>query len=428
MVTVVSPTISSRHLYHERLWTSFIMQTWEPKQLIVVDTGPAPSPWFSSLDDDRCTYLYTEGPENCISIGEKRNTAGNMAEGEYVASFDDDDMYAPCYLETMVRELEARKTTCIKLASWYNYDTVLGVVCHTDLTQPLPAPAEAKRKTMLYSYGFSLVHKKSLLSVVQYPHVSWAEDQGFLKLARFQGHEVGLVTDEEGLCIHLQHGGNMSKSIAQKRVSRDHLLKSESPIAPLLEAIGETLPEVESTDVSLAESGTYICGGSVLDKVDLEAEHVSDKLKHKLEQMEELQLLGWLSNPDAGVNEKRRELMAAPASSDGKQAGDAGDEHFTRCLIQYMKKKMKTKARKQAADRKEGGNQTTAMTTTTVMAACDAGEINAITEQLTLIYKQHNPDKLATVPDMMAKYKGQERKLLGKVLARYCPDQPAPPL
>ena len=74
MVSVISPTISSRAPYHEKLYTSFDKQTYQNKELIILDTGPEPSPFFSACTDPRVRYVHYPGPENSISIGEKRNT------------------------------------------------------------------------------------------------------------------------------------------------------------------------------------------------------------------------------------------------------------------------------------------------------------------------------------------------------------------
>lgn len=40
------------------------------------------------------------------SIGTKRNIGTHLATGEFIASFDDDDLYAPMYLSTMVGAMQ----------------------------------------------------------------------------------------------------------------------------------------------------------------------------------------------------------------------------------------------------------------------------------------------------------------------------------
>ena len=91
-----------------------------------------------------------------------------------------------------------------------------------------------------------------------------------------------------------------------------------------------------------------------------------------MDQLEALQLAGWLNAPDTGVNEKRRELMAAPCSdgANGEGSGlianaeanqdlfctseDAGEDYYKRCLVQFIKKKLKKKTKYQRLLRETG--------------------------------------------------------------------------
>ncbi|KAH8082148.1 hypothetical protein JL720_8675 [Aureococcus anophagefferens] len=65
------------------------------RRLIVVDSGPAPSPFFSNCADPRVTYVHVRGAANDLTIGEKRNRAlAELATSPVVANFDDDDLFA----------------------------------------------------------------------------------------------------------------------------------------------------------------------------------------------------------------------------------------------------------------------------------------------------------------------------------------------
>ena len=48
------------------------------------------------------TLALTERQEENQTIGEKRNLAIQNASGDVICHFDDDDLYAPTYVETMV--------------------------------------------------------------------------------------------------------------------------------------------------------------------------------------------------------------------------------------------------------------------------------------------------------------------------------------
>ena len=89
-VSCISPTTVERHLFHETaLYRCFNAQTHADIELIVVDTGAAPSPFFTSpsFSDSRVKYLYQRQHQ---TIGEKRNLAIQHATGDIICHFDDD--------------------------------------------------------------------------------------------------------------------------------------------------------------------------------------------------------------------------------------------------------------------------------------------------------------------------------------------------
>jgi len=121
-----------RHEYHETLYNCFNAQTWPRKQLIVIDSGFKPSPFFSTLEDTRVIYILREGEDTAGTLGEKRNAAIERADGDVIAHFDDDDIYAPIYLEHMVGILRKSGRHVCKLKAWYTVDLETGRVGHFD--------------------------------------------------------------------------------------------------------------------------------------------------------------------------------------------------------------------------------------------------------------------------------------------------------
>jgi glycosyltransferase involved in cell wall biosynthesis len=97
-----------------------VAQTWPNKVLVVVDSGPKPSPFLKKLQDERLRYVHVKmQDEAAVSIGTKRNTAAAAAgdEADLIAHFDDDDIYAPCYLETL--EAARGDAEMVKLSAWF---------------------------------------------------------------------------------------------------------------------------------------------------------------------------------------------------------------------------------------------------------------------------------------------------------------------
>ena len=59
---------------------------------MVLETGDNPSPFLSSLEDDRVRYVVQT--REALSVGRKRNMLVGLAGGKIIAHFDDDDYYA----------------------------------------------------------------------------------------------------------------------------------------------------------------------------------------------------------------------------------------------------------------------------------------------------------------------------------------------
>eukprot|EP00930_Biecheleria_cincta_P017574 TRINITY_DN13928_c0_g1_i1.p1 TRINITY_DN13928_c0_g1~~TRINITY_DN13928_c0_g1_i1.p1 ORF type:complete len:898 (-),score=147.08 TRINITY_DN13928_c0_g1_i1:23-2716(-) len=230
-VSVVSPTTDRRHQFHEHLWRCFEAQEWKDKELVVVETYTSQSsPFFEQLarKDCRVTYVKFQVPAGKDwSIGLKRNIGAHLASGEYIANFDDDDIYAPTYLLTMVDQLKLRKAFAITLSSWYILDiaTSQWSFCDTiawGLAQGKDETAQ-EVKSWAYGYGFSYVNLRRASLEVPYDDRNMGEDYDFItKLQTTKTkNRVQLLHDDFGICVHVQHGGNTSNTFPIRQVTLD---------------------------------------------------------------------------------------------------------------------------------------------------------------------------------------------------------------
>jgi len=108
-VTAVITTYN-RFQLAKRAIKSVISQTYSPLEIIVVeDSGNSGiEEWLTQFDDPDIKYILH--PTN-RGLAAARNTAINMAEGEYVAFLDDDDEWKPTRVEKqmdLIKALEAR--------------------------------------------------------------------------------------------------------------------------------------------------------------------------------------------------------------------------------------------------------------------------------------------------------------------------------
>jgi len=212
-VSIVSPTMSSRQHYHEQLWACFAAQTWQDKELIVVETyDDSPSEFLrrKAEEDSRILHVrFKRTAGNDFSVGLKRNMTSHLASGQFIVNFDDDDIYAANYVSKTVGELQNRGLAALTFSSWYNYFVPNGVCGYSDPD----SWGQLDKKQMdevLYGYGFSYAYRRCVSLLMPYPDVAFAEDAPFfLRLRNVLGADkVALWKDTEGICMHIVHRGN----------------------------------------------------------------------------------------------------------------------------------------------------------------------------------------------------------------------------
>lgn len=240
-VSVVSPTMSSRQHFHEQLWGCFEAQAWPDKELIVVETyTDSPSPFLQAKakEDNRLVLVSFKVPEDeDFTVGLKRDMTLHLASGEYVANFDDDDVYAASYLTKMITEMREQNLVGLTLSCWFNY-LVAKCTCVYSDKECWDTADNEELEEVLYGYGFSYVHRRREALAMPYPNLDFAEDAPFMLKFRkvFGDDSVGLKRDEEGICMHIMHRANSTgdPDFARK-VTPSELLDLEVSKLPLFQ-------------------------------------------------------------------------------------------------------------------------------------------------------------------------------------------------
>jgi len=260
VISVICPTTFSRRCFHSFLWDCFRMQTYSPRELVVIDTcEEGPSEFFVALaeKDERVIYQHYQVPEKKWSIGMKRNIACALASGHIIAHFDDDDIYAPCYLSDMFARLWGSdsprsrfggdvdvsdahlsgppamggfKAGCAKLSCWHTFNVPTGSWGLFDATKN---GGEART---LYGWGFSYVYLRSIWAQSPFLDQGLGEDYDFLRAMLRMGVSVDLLYDKKGICGHAHHALNTSGVMehCSQWLSKNHM--EYSPCALLLQA------------------------------------------------------------------------------------------------------------------------------------------------------------------------------------------------
>ncbi len=232
LVSVITPTFD-RPDFHPWLYRWFDEQTHEPRELLVLDDGPEPSPFFSSLEDDRVRYFHT--PDR-YTLGGKRGFLAARARGDVIAHFDDDDHYAPRYLERMLEHLEGHDL--VKLSGWFVFSHPHRAFAYWDTADAAPVhfrveggkelaplrlsdfPEEKQREWIersLFGYGNSLVYRRRVVEEVGFDDIHHREDYTFVRKAEAR-FRVRLVGDTDPILLATHHARNHSALFPQYRL------------------------------------------------------------------------------------------------------------------------------------------------------------------------------------------------------------------
>lgn len=253
VISVICPTTGSRRHFHGFLWECYEAQTFPLSELIVIETSMSePSEfWYEKARmNTKVVYRHYKVDDRKWSVGLKRNLACCFASGSVIAHFDDDDIYAPCYLASMVQRLleplpdatgakGLQGSSCAKLASWVKYSIRYGTWGYCN-PQTYPHSENYDHKDMehcLYGWGFSLVYMRSAWLAHPFPHTKIGEDYKFVQDMRRAGRSVVLVKDAGKICAHTQHAGNTSGRLMEpsEPLSMAASVLAVSPLAPLLD-------------------------------------------------------------------------------------------------------------------------------------------------------------------------------------------------
>lgn len=176
----------------------FCDQDYPNKEMIVIEDA-TPSLEGRMPDDPRVRYVATGKPLR--SIGAMRNEACELARGEIVAHWDDDDWYGPERLSRQVEPILSgdadltalRDSVMLDLANWRFWRT------QPDL-----------HKRIFYIgdvHGATMTYRRSIWETAKFPDQSLAEDAIFLQQALDMGSRLKAL-DAEGLFLYIRHGAN----------------------------------------------------------------------------------------------------------------------------------------------------------------------------------------------------------------------------
>lgn len=203
-------------------------QTYDDIEWLVFDDSPEPCRALQDHAHERLRYWHQP---TRITIGEKRNRLIEAATGEIIVHFDDDDYYAPDYIQTKVAALREQRADLLNLRGFFVYHGFSNRHAYWDLMfkQGLHFEMDGRSIRGLnlspaehgdwlahnhFGYGFGWTYTRPVWSASPFPDLSWNEDGEFALAARRQFALEG-VADTRGLCLHMIHPRNTSKCFPQ---------------------------------------------------------------------------------------------------------------------------------------------------------------------------------------------------------------------
>jgi glycosyltransferase involved in cell wall biosynthesis len=223
-VSVVTPTFGrSRYLKEAR--ACFQEQTYEDCEWVVLDDSPEPDPELARESDKRIRYLHSS---KRMSLGEKRNELMKASTGDIIVHFDDDDYYAPGYVDDVVSRIRSKDVLLLNgffvapldLDCFGYYVTTvkrgLGFAFGKKRTGITPLAFENLNIPWIHlCWGFSYVYTRKVWKRVMFPEATGVEDRVFIARAIENGFKVGYYQDMCANAVHTVHAAATSNCYSQ---------------------------------------------------------------------------------------------------------------------------------------------------------------------------------------------------------------------
>ena len=266
LVSVVVPTTAKRATFHGMLYSCFASQTHPSLELLILDTGAAPSPFFTSdaavRKDRRVRYSHSEED---APTGAKRNALIEKARGQVIVQFDDDDVYTPRYVERILSAMKGSNASVCKLSAWKWFDAARAAqggskILHyydnevdkaTGYDRSSTAAGWHSRK---WGYGFSFAFDRDAALECPFPPTFLGEDYDFIMLLRDRGYTMAAFSDDpdSSIVLHVLHNNN--SSVVAKHRTFDLADLDASFEAP----IGATIAAMRKSGAYDTELSTYV--------------------------------------------------------------------------------------------------------------------------------------------------------------------------
>lgn len=196
LVSCIMPT-HGRAEWVQQAIHYFQRQTYGPRELVIVDNSAISMEGLLPCEP-RIRYVHRR---QRMTIGAMRNLACELARGEIIAHWDDDDWYGPGRLAAQVAPILSGTADITALTGTPFFDVARG--------QAWTCSPEVFARMFVYAvHGGTLVYARRLFDPAhRFPHASIAEDAAFLSAVVRSGARLAPLDAGEHF-VYVRHGHN----------------------------------------------------------------------------------------------------------------------------------------------------------------------------------------------------------------------------
>jgi O-antigen biosynthesis protein len=204
----------------------FLRQDYPNKELVILDDGAGDLEGRlaeAGLDEERgIRYVHCAAG---LRLGAKRNRAVELARGDIIAQWDDDDWHAPARLSRQVAPLLRGEADITALDA--------GVICELGPWRFWRCSDAFHRKLFVEDvHGGTLVYRREVWQkLARYPDRTVAEDALFLRRAVSMGARLRRLRND-GLYMYVRHGRNAWAFAAGSYLDAAGWLPADEPTLP----------------------------------------------------------------------------------------------------------------------------------------------------------------------------------------------------
>lgn len=213
-ISVITPT--TRKTCISQILSNFLGQRFVNKELIIIINNDEIQPsdfQLATIPQQFNIQIYQIPAKE--SLGSCLNMAIKKAKYKYIAKFDDDDYYAPAYLDEMYDAFN--KTGC-------------DVVCKHSIFYYLEEYGElamlsvgGRNRTVIRGAGATICAKRAIFETIQFAKLRVGTDTDFFRQCLQEGYKCYSTSNYNYLCFRSKDAGQHTWKITAKELRKSSM-------------------------------------------------------------------------------------------------------------------------------------------------------------------------------------------------------------